>query len=239
MALAILIALWDWNWFKGPIERQVQARTGRSFDIGGDLDVDLGRITTIRADALRFGNAPWSKEPTMASADRLEFGIEVWPLLLRREVRIPDIHLDKPRLRLEKGPKGVGNWVFGETGRHAAAVPPPVDRRRPAAFHRQRGENRHRRQRRQRRARQGRRPRRRSTPRAAAAGRATDSPCAAAPNRRWTCATRTRPYRIDAHAQAGATQAHARGTLLDPLRLRDFDLQAGAVRARTWPTCIR
>ena len=116
LAIAILIALWDWNWFKGPVERQVQARTGRSFDIGGDLDVDLGRITTIRADALRFGNAPWSKEPTMASADHLEFAIEVWPLLLHREVLIPDIHLGRPKLRLEKGPDGIGNWVFGEKG---------------------------------------------------------------------------------------------------------------------------
>jgi uncharacterized protein involved in outer membrane biogenesis len=33
------------------------------------------------------------------------------------------------------------------------------------------------------------------------------------------------PYRIDARATAGATRAHARGTLLDPLRLRDFDLK--------------
>src|SRR3546814_15371253 len=33
------------------------------------------------------------------------------------------------------------------------------------------------------------------------------------------------PYRIAAHAQAGATRAHARGTLLDPLRLSDFDLK--------------
>src|SRR5690606_12394479 len=33
------------------------------------------------------------------------------------------------------------------------------------------------------------------------------------------------PYRVDARARAGATSAHARGTLLDPLRLRDFDLQ--------------
>ncbi|HWI23957.1 MAG TPA: AsmA family protein, partial [Lysobacter sp.] len=36
---------------------------------------------------------------------------------------------------------------------------------------------------------------------------------------------RTRPYRIDARATAGSTRAHARGTLLDPLRLRDFDLR--------------
>ncbi|WP_141651036.1 hypothetical protein, partial [Stenotrophomonas maltophilia] len=28
-AILLLIALWDWNWFKGPVERAVQARTGR------------------------------------------------------------------------------------------------------------------------------------------------------------------------------------------------------------------
>ena len=40
LAICVLVALWDWNWFKRPVERQVQARTGREFDIGGDLDVD-------------------------------------------------------------------------------------------------------------------------------------------------------------------------------------------------------
>ena len=34
-----------------------------------------------------------------------------------------------------------------------------------------------------------------------------------------------RPYRIDLRATAGPTRAHARGTLLDPFRLRDFDLR--------------
>ena len=224
VALAILIACWDWNWFKGPIERQVQARTGRSFDIGGDLDVDLGRITTIRADALRFGNAPWSKEPTMASTDHLEFGIEVWPLLLRREVLIPNLRLGKPRLRLEKGPKGVGNWVFGEEGGTQpqfrrlwiddgelrfidSAVKTDIDVRVDSAA-------------------QGRNE--------------AAPPIDATGGGRWQgnaftvrghaespldLRDKDRPYRVDAHAQAGATKAHARGTLLDPLQLRDFDLK--------------
>jgi uncharacterized protein involved in outer membrane biogenesis len=91
VAIVILIALWDWNWFKGPVERQVTARTGRSFHIAGNLDVDLGRVTTIRTGHLEFGNAAWAKQPTMASTDALEFGIEVWPLLLHRQVRIPDL----------------------------------------------------------------------------------------------------------------------------------------------------
>jgi uncharacterized protein involved in outer membrane biogenesis len=224
IALAVLIALWDWNWFKGPVERQVQARTGRSFDIGGDLDVDLGRITTIRADALSFGNAAWSKVPTMASVDHLEFRIEVWPLLLRREVLIPDIHLDKPHLRLEKGPKGIGNWVFGEPGNMQpqfrrlwiddgqlrfidSAAKTDIDV---------------------------------AVDSAAQGKDEAAPPIDAVGGGRWqgnkfTVRGRaespldlrdtTRPYRVDAHAQAGATKAHARGTLLDPLRLRDFDLK--------------
>ena len=224
IALAVLIALWDWNWFKGPVERQVQARTGRSFDIGGDLDVDLGRITSIRADALSFGNAAWSKVPTMASVDHLEFRIEVWPLLLRREVLIPDIHLDKPHLRLEKGPKGIGNWVFGEPGNMQpqfrrlwiddgqlrfidSAAKTDIDV---------------------------------AVDSAAQGKDEAAPPIDAVGGGRWqgnrfTVRARaespldlrdtTRPYRVDAHAQAGATKAHARGTLLDPLRLRDFDLK--------------
>jgi AsmA family. len=36
-SLVVLIALFDWNWFKGPLESAVQARTGRTFHIAGIL----------------------------------------------------------------------------------------------------------------------------------------------------------------------------------------------------------
>ncbi|WP_313218573.1 AsmA family protein [Stenotrophomonas sp.] len=112
-ALLILIALWDWNWFKGPVERAVQARTGRAFHINGDLDVDLGRTTVIRGDRLTFANAAWAKTPRMATADRAEIAIRVWPLL-RGEVRIPEVRLTRPDLLLETGPgkDTPGNWDF-------------------------------------------------------------------------------------------------------------------------------
>jgi uncharacterized protein involved in outer membrane biogenesis len=111
----VLVLLWDWNWFKGPVERQVEKRTGRSFDIGGDLDVDLGWVSTIRADRVRFGNAAWSRQGTMASAEQAEFDLELMPLL-RTDVRIPRLRLRQPVLNLEVGPKGVGNWKFGTPG---------------------------------------------------------------------------------------------------------------------------
>jgi AsmA family protein len=114
LAILVLILIWDWNWLRGPIERVVRAQTGREFDIGGDLDVDLGRTTTVRMDAVRFGNADWSKQRDMASAQRVEFQFQLWPALLRREVILPQLRLARPRVRMEMGPEGVGNWVFGE-----------------------------------------------------------------------------------------------------------------------------
>ena len=41
--LVVGALLFEWNWLRGPIERIVTWKTGRSFDIGGDLDVELGR----------------------------------------------------------------------------------------------------------------------------------------------------------------------------------------------------
>ena len=114
VALVLLvIALWDWNWFKGPVERAVQAKTGREFHINGNLDVDLGRVVTVRGDGLTFANAEWSKQPQMASADRAEIDVRFWPLL-RGQVLIPEIRMTRPDLLLETAPRKdqPGNWDF-------------------------------------------------------------------------------------------------------------------------------
>lgn len=218
-----LVVLFQWNWLRGPVERIVAWQTGRSFDIAGDLDVDLGRVTTIRADALRFGNADWSLSPTMASADRAEVDVRLWPLLVG-EVRLVAIRLTRPRLRLEFGPDGGGNWIFGEREgesrfRYAGLW---IDDGRLVFLD----------------------PRRR-THLDIALDSIGSSDASAAPvelegKGRWagnafSVAGRVesplalrqtdKPYRIDLRATAGPTRAHARGTLLDPFRLRDFDLR--------------
>ncbi len=111
----LLIVLFDWNWFRGPIERTVQARTGRELHIG-HLDVALGRTTTVRANRLTFANADWSKHPQMASVARAELDIRLWPLL-RGRVQIPEIRLNDPDLLLESATaQHPGNWVFDQRG---------------------------------------------------------------------------------------------------------------------------
>lgn len=224
LGVVVLVILWDWNWFRGPVERIVERRTGREFEIAGDLDVDLGWVPTISAERVRFGNAAWSKQPVMASTDRVEFDIELRPLF-RREVRIPEIRLDRPVLNLEVGPQRVGNWKFGkddggegprfrrvwiDDGRltfldaanrtdiqlRIRTETPRDDEPAPPIVARGRG-------------------RWEGNP-FTLEGRA-ESPLA--------LRDRESPYRIDLRASAGATHAHARGTLLDPLRLQDFKLQ--------------
>jgi len=223
LAIVVLVLLWDWNWFKGTIERQAEQRTGRKLEIGGDLDVDLGWVSTIRAGQVRFGNAAWSKQATMASAQRVELDLEVMPLL-RGDVRIPRLRLTKPVLNLEVGPNRIGNWKFGEPGRMEMQfrrlwidagklafldTASKTDIRIDVASQ-------------------------------ATKGNEPSPPITAKGGGRWKGNTFTvqghaesplelgktdSPYRIDARATAGATRAHARGTLLDPLRMRDFDLK--------------
>lgn len=224
-ALVLLIVLFDWNWFKRPLEMAVQASTGRQLRIDGDLDVDLGRVTRLMADRVSFANAQWSKEPVMASADRVEVGFEIWPLLFKREARIPEIRLAAPKLRLETGPQGVGNWVFGgeSDGKPVQFRRIWIEDGRFQFF---------------------------DTPKKTdidisvnsvqAQGKNTAPPIEIKGKGRWTgnafdvsgraespleLSNNEEPYRIDLRADVGPTRAHARGNLLNPFELRYFNLQ--------------
>jgi uncharacterized protein involved in outer membrane biogenesis len=225
VALVLLLSCWDWNWFKPLVERQVEARTGRSFEITGNLDVDrFGWTPLVQVGGFKFGNAAWSKEPTMASAECLQFAIELKPLLFHREVRMPEIRLRKPRVHLEYGPGRVGNWVFGEpstgTTRYGALWIDDgqlrfLDKARDTDIDvKVRSDLRD--------------PGSKAPDLLAVGGGRWESRVFKLDGRAESpLALRdtTRPYRIDVHASAGTTKAHARGTLLDPFRLRGFDLK--------------
>ncbi len=73
--VAIFVLLFDWNWLRGPVERAVSAKTGRDFHLG-HLEVDLGRITTVRGERLSLGNASWSKRGAMAELNAAEIDVE-------------------------------------------------------------------------------------------------------------------------------------------------------------------
>ena len=111
--LAALLMAWDWNWFKGPIERRVEATTGREFRIEGPLDVDLGRNVIVRVEHMWLANTPWSLTPEMARVDLLRVEVPFWPLL-RGERTLRRVDVVRPALLLERNPSGAANWQFRE-----------------------------------------------------------------------------------------------------------------------------
>jgi len=225
IAILVLILLWDWNWFKGPLERAVQARTGRVLQIG-NLDVDLGRTTTVRGDDIRFANASWAKQPQMASADRVELDIRIWPLL-RGSVQMPEIRLSRPDVLLQTAPrKGEpGNWDFLGGG---SGEPPQLKRLYitdgKLQFLDEPG-----------------RTRVDLTVRSGTPKQADAAPPVLIEGKgRWQGAAFTlkggtesplelsnseHPFRIHLDARAGATHAIASGTLTNPFQFQVFDLQ--------------
>jgi len=224
-ALVVLILLWDWNWFKGPVERAVQARTGRALDIG-NLDVDLGRTTTIRGDRITFANASWAKQPQMASADRVEIDVRLWPLL-RGSVQLPEIRLIKPDVLLQTAPrKGEpGNWNFLSGG---GGQTPQLRRLRINDGRLQFLDE----------------PGRTNIDLAVRSGQASKAdaapPVLVEGKGHWRGAAFTlkggtespleltnsdHPFRVHLDARAGATHAIARGSLINPFQLQVFDLQ--------------
>jgi uncharacterized protein involved in outer membrane biogenesis len=109
--LAGLVLAWDWNWFKGPLERRVAASTGRDFQILGDLDVDLGSIVVLRAAGLTLANAEWSLAPEMARAELVRVEVELGSLLRGRPV-LRRVDVVRPGLLLERNGHGAANWHF-------------------------------------------------------------------------------------------------------------------------------
>ena len=114
LLLALLWLLFDWNWFKGPIERQVQAATGRDFHIDGDLDVKLGFFRpTVIANGIVLGNSDWAERTTMLQVEHAEIEWAIWHVW-RGDVVLPRVQLDGAELWLERDGKGRANWVFNE-----------------------------------------------------------------------------------------------------------------------------
>jgi uncharacterized protein involved in outer membrane biogenesis len=109
IGVAALAVAFDWNWFKGPLERYVSGITGRTFAIRGDLDVDLGSITRIAGTHVFLGNVPWASSRDLARADRVRIDIVLWPLLSGRWT-VPRVELERPVFDFERNARGEPNW---------------------------------------------------------------------------------------------------------------------------------
>lgn len=111
--LAVLfIAIYGWNWLRGPIERMTTEKTGRVLAINGDLTVQFGwPRPSLHADAVTFANPVWAREKQMIAADAVDIAIDL-PQLLRQKIVFPDVRLTRPVVFLEQGVEGRKSWLL-------------------------------------------------------------------------------------------------------------------------------
>ena len=110
--VALLIAIFGWNWLRAPIENLAAQKTGRVLAIQGDLSLKLAwPAPTVRANAVTFANPAWAREKQMVTADAVEISVDV-PQLLIRNVVFPTVHLVHPTVFLEQDPQGKKNWLL-------------------------------------------------------------------------------------------------------------------------------
>ena len=110
VVLAIGAALFDWNWFRHPLERYLIDRSHREIRIG-DLHVDLGFSLepTVHVRDVYIENAPWAdKRPAVIAGEAsLTFSLKsVWegrPVISRLVLIDADVDL-------ERQPDGLRNW---------------------------------------------------------------------------------------------------------------------------------
>ena len=111
---AIVLILWlvfDWNWFRKPLERYISDKTQREFRVS-NLDVDLGLTPTIKLRDLYFANADWSKTgKPMAQIGALEFSVSLRDLW-DGKIFVPRAALSQADVVFEKAADKRKNWVL-------------------------------------------------------------------------------------------------------------------------------
>ncbi len=117
-AIVIFLVVFDWNWLRGPIGRYASAQLQREVAITGNLRVRPWSFSPkAEAFGVRIGQPAWAKsvDPRagqMAQVERIAVQIKILPLL-RGQVILPFLAIDKADVRLLRDKDGRANWTFG------------------------------------------------------------------------------------------------------------------------------
>jgi AsmA protein len=108
----VLIAVFGWNWLRGPIERAVAEKTGRVLLIQGDLDITPAwPWPQLHATGVTFANPAWAQQRQMLNVAAVDLRIDL-AQLLRQKIVFPELRLSSPVIFLELGPDGRKSWLL-------------------------------------------------------------------------------------------------------------------------------
>ena len=108
--LVVGVALFDWNWFRHPLERYLIDRSHREIRVG-NLHVDLGLSLepTVRVRDVYIENAPWASKGPVVVAGEASFTFSLKSVWQGRPV-ISRLVLIDADVQLERHADGLRNW---------------------------------------------------------------------------------------------------------------------------------
>lgn len=121
LAGAILfVALFDWSAARGPIERALAARTGRTLSLAGPIDVRLGWPPRVIAEDVRISNPSWARRPDLLRARSVSLAPSL-PSLFGGRLAVRELSLVEPVISLEASDEG-RTWQLGRGTSRAAPI---------------------------------------------------------------------------------------------------------------------
>lgn len=106
----VAIVLFDWNWFRHPVELYLQHRSHREVRIGHlDVDVGFSLEPTVRLRDVYVQNAPWASNRPTAVIGAASFTFSLRSVWERRPV-ISHLVLHNADVTLERQADGLRNW---------------------------------------------------------------------------------------------------------------------------------
>lgn len=110
--VVVFLALFDWNWLRGPIGRWASAEYDREIALNGDLDVKLFSWTpSVHIRDLRVGGPDWAKEKDTLTVEDALASVRFLPLL-SGQVEMPLVEIVRPRVVLISTADGRKSWVL-------------------------------------------------------------------------------------------------------------------------------
>ncbi len=112
VGLVLALLLFQWDWLIPIVNKQASAALGRPVTVT-HLHVHLGRNTRIEADGITIANpSDWPGGGNFATVERLGVDILPWDYITHKQLVVPVIDVQSPKVDAQQLADGRANWSF-------------------------------------------------------------------------------------------------------------------------------
>jgi len=102
----------DASFLRGRIAQTFSDNIGRAVRFDGPMEMEISARPKLRIGGLHIANAPGFGGGDFASLGEARLAIDLWPLLLRKQLRIDELAGSDVQVRLQSRDDGSNNWTF-------------------------------------------------------------------------------------------------------------------------------